>query len=91
MYLIFFHICWYVLAASLVGVDFGMMVESDDSWGTHALRKRGGKRCRRVQPLKCVHVCVCVCVCVCEGGREGGRRGEEGFNQKKTVKDGTLM
>ena len=56
--------------ASLVSVDLGMMVDSDDSWGTHALRKRGGERHRRVQPLK---VCKCVCVCVCV---EGGEKGE---------------
>ena len=63
LYLISIHICWCVFVASFVG-DLGMMVESDDSWGTHALRKRGGERHRRVQPL---NVCVCV-----EGGGEGG-------------------
>ena len=59
-----------MFAVSLVSVDLGMMVESDDSWGTRALRKRGGERRRRVQPL---NVCKGVGVCVW-----GGRRGDLG-------------
>ena len=68
-----------MFAVGLVSVDLGMMVESDDSWGTRALRKRGGERRRRVQPLN-------MCKGVCVGGW-----GEKGGSNLINVKDVELL